>query len=324
MYEQSLKMPLIVKYPKEIKPAVNDEDMVLNLDFAATFLDYAGVEIPSDIQGESMRGILAGQPPSDWREAIYYRYYEYPAIHAVKRHYGVRTDRYKLIHFYYDVDYWELYDLENDPSEVNNLYDNPEYAELIATLKNKIAALQEQYQDTEGDQFLPQPDIEIDHLAKGAEVKLTNPYSKKYSGGSYSALTDGVRANDEGLLYSQYGAWQGFEGEDMEAIIDLKAEKTVKSISCGFLRKVGAWIFLPTKINYAVSTDGKNFTSVATTIIETESKGAPLERIEFEAIVKDMSVRYIKISAENIGVCPEWHAGAGGKAWIFADEITVK
>ena len=117
MYEESFRTPILMKYPKEIKAGTVVEEMVQNLDFAPTFLDYAGIEIPKDIQGESLRKLVVGEV-SEWRDAIYYTYYEFPGEHHVKRHYGVRTDRYKLIHFYYDIDVWELYDLEEDPNEM--------------------------------------------------------------------------------------------------------------------------------------------------------------------------------------------------------------
>jgi arylsulfatase A-like enzyme len=145
MYEESLRMPLLIKYPEEIKPGAVCDDMVLNLDFAATFLDYAGVPVPDDIQGKSIRSLLKGKSPKDWRKAIYYHYYEYPAVHMVKRHYGIRTDRYKLIHFYYDIDEWELYDLQEDPEEMNNLYSEPGYQEIVKDMKIKLKNLQQQF-----------------------------------------------------------------------------------------------------------------------------------------------------------------------------------
>ena len=148
MYEESLSMPLIVRYPKEIKSGQVSDDMVLNLDFASTFLDYAGVEIPADLQGESFRSLAHGKRPADWRTSMYYHYYEYPhGWHFVKRHYGIRTDRYKLIHFYNDINAWELYDLKKDPHELNNVYDSPEYAQLVKELKGELDRLQDKYGD---------------------------------------------------------------------------------------------------------------------------------------------------------------------------------
>jgi len=93
--------------------------------------------------------VMEGDTPEDWRDAVYYHYYEYPAVHSVKRHYGVRTDRYKLIHFYYDIDEWELYDLQNDPDEMNNIINDPENAALVNELKEVLQKLQDQYGDSE-------------------------------------------------------------------------------------------------------------------------------------------------------------------------------
>ena len=154
MYEEALRMPLLVRYPHEIKAGSVNNDIVQNLDFAPTFLDYAGCKIPADIQGKSLRPILQGDTPSDWRQSAYYHYYEYPGAHAVKRHYGIRTKRYKLIHFYYDIDAWELYDLQNDPKEMNNIYHNPENNGLIRELKGELQKLRKLYRDTDEKQSL--------------------------------------------------------------------------------------------------------------------------------------------------------------------------
>ncbi len=149
MYEESLRMPLIFRYPKEIKKGGVNEDMVLNLDFAPTFLDVAGIQIPQDVQGRSLRSILKGSTPADWRDSIYYHYYEYPAWHMVKKHYGIRTKRYKLIHFYHDIDAWEFYDLLNDPHELNNLYGDSAHQEKIEKLKLELNKLRKVYNDSE-------------------------------------------------------------------------------------------------------------------------------------------------------------------------------
>jgi arylsulfatase A-like enzyme len=148
MYEQSLRTPLVIRYPKEIKPGTVIDDIVVNIDFAPTFLDYAGIEAPSDMQGESFRKLIAGEKVA-WRDAMLYHYYEYPGEHRVKRHYGVRTGRYKLIHFYYDIDEWEMYDLEADPDEMNSVYNNPAYAEVQERLHQRLRELREQYGDTD-------------------------------------------------------------------------------------------------------------------------------------------------------------------------------
>ena len=149
MYEQSLRMPFLVRYPEQIKPGSVCEKIVLNIDFAPTFLNFAGAAVPADMQGRSLRPILEGSTPEDWRRSMYYHYYEYPAWCFARRHYGVRTDRYKLIHFYYDIDTWELYDLKKDPDELNNIYGDARYADIVAELKSELRRLQKQYGDSD-------------------------------------------------------------------------------------------------------------------------------------------------------------------------------
>lgn len=148
MYEESFRTPLLIKYPKEIKAGTVINKMVQNLDFAPTFLDYAETEIATNIQGESFRK-LASKEISEWRDAIYYTYYEFPGEHHVKRHYGVRTDRYKLIHFYYDIDEWELYDLEKDPSEMHNIYNDIAYKKIQEHMHKRLNALRIKYGDSD-------------------------------------------------------------------------------------------------------------------------------------------------------------------------------
>ena len=156
MYEESLRTPLLVRYPAEIPAGTSSDALVQNLDFAPTLLDYAGVTIPKDMQGASFRK-LAGGKEKKWRDVIYYTYYEYPSIHMVKRHYGIRTNRYKLIHFYYDVDEWELYELEKDPEELNNVYNDPAYATVKKTMHQKLKETRKHYKDSDENdrRFMP-------------------------------------------------------------------------------------------------------------------------------------------------------------------------
>lgn len=149
MYKESLRAPLLVKWPGKIKAGQVNNDLVSNLDFAETFLDIAQTNIPDDMQGRSIVPILKGNTPEDWRKAHYYHYYEHPSEHDVRRHYGITTDKYKLIHFYYDVDVWELYDLENDPSELKNVYGDPAYADVQKELHSKLEELRERYEDND-------------------------------------------------------------------------------------------------------------------------------------------------------------------------------
>lgn len=148
MYEESFRTPLIARWPGHIKAGSSNRDLVQNLDFAQTFLDIAGVDAPSDMQGQSFKPILEkGKAPKNWRKSLYYQYYEFPAVHSVHRHEGVATKRYKLIHFY-DIDEWEFYDLKKDPAEMRSQYDNPKYAGKVKKLKAELQKLKELYKVT--------------------------------------------------------------------------------------------------------------------------------------------------------------------------------
>ncbi len=148
MYEESFSTPLVMRLPDGLKARGEITEMVQNIDYAPTFLDIAGADIPEDIQGVSLLPLLRGEHPKDWRNSLYYHFYEYPAEHGVKRHYGVSTaDGWKLIHFYNDINEWELYNLNEDPSELNNLYGRPDMKKVTKRLKKELVRLQKQYDD---------------------------------------------------------------------------------------------------------------------------------------------------------------------------------
>ena len=149
IYDESFKTPLLIRWPNKIKAGITNDEMVQNLDFAQTFLEAAGIDAPKDMQGESLIPLLT-ESGKDWtRDAVYYHYYEYPSVHMVKRHYGIVNKDYKLVRFYYDVDEWELYDRKNDPNEMNNVYNDPEYSNIVSDLKIQLAELRKKYKDSE-------------------------------------------------------------------------------------------------------------------------------------------------------------------------------
>lgn len=149
VYDESFKTPLLVSWPGKVAPGSKSSEMVQNLDFAQTFLEVAGVEAPSDMQGESLVPLLTGKPDQWTRDAVYYHYYEYPAEHMVNRHYALVSEEYKLIHYYFDLDYWELYDRAKDPHELNNVYDDPAYAKIREDLHARLEQMREKYGDSE-------------------------------------------------------------------------------------------------------------------------------------------------------------------------------
>jgi arylsulfatase A-like enzyme len=146
MYEESLRMPFIVRYPEAIHPGTLCDDLVVNIDFAPTLLEYAGIRVPEDMQGSSIVPLLQGTKVPDWRQSMYYRYY-YSHFNT-PAHWGIRTLEHKLI-YYHDSEEWELYDLRNDPMEMANLFGNPEHRELVRSMQDELVRLREQFGDRE-------------------------------------------------------------------------------------------------------------------------------------------------------------------------------
>jgi arylsulfatase A-like enzyme len=156
MYEESIRMPFLARWPAAIKPGTRTDAMALNIDFAPTLLEVAGLPMSADMQGRSLLSVLRGRTPADWRTSMYYRYYHDPGDHNTRAHYGVRTRTHKLIYFW-TKDQWELFDLINDPYELHNLYGEPGQEALTASLKSELARLKRQAQDQDqlADKQLP-------------------------------------------------------------------------------------------------------------------------------------------------------------------------
>lgn len=166
MYEESFKMPFVIKCPGIIQPGTISDQMIMNVDFAPTLIDFAGLNVPGEMQGTSFKGVFTGDEVPN-REAVYYHYYEWPIWHQVQPHYGIRTDKYKLMHFYYSMDEWELYDLENDPHEMNNIY-NEASEELISDLKQKLDDIRKDYKD----------DYSIEEMKVMTDTVITRIYNE--------------------------------------------------------------------------------------------------------------------------------------------------
>ena len=208
MYEESMRMPFLVRYPKTIKPAQNFDTIIENVDFAPTLLDFAGGLIPQSVQGKSFKSILeSGKEPKNWKKVAYYRYWMHMAHHDNPAHIGMRTKRYKLIYFYgcnYQGEYqtpagWELYDMVKDPGETKNLYDDPKHAKLVNSLKQWFAKLRKKV----GDDGSHYPDCEkivqefwdYSDADRKRAVAISNEYSKRRKSelaeGLYNPKTSG-------------------------------------------------------------------------------------------------------------------------------------
>ena len=149
IYNESFKTPLLIRWPNKIRAGITNDEMVQNLDFAQTFLDAASIKSPEDMQGESLLPLLFEDQKKWTRESVYYHYYEFPSVHMVKRHYGIVSKKYKLVHYYYDIDEWEFFDRKADPNELMNLYDHPKYQGIILKMKRKLKKLREKYKDSD-------------------------------------------------------------------------------------------------------------------------------------------------------------------------------
>jgi len=160
----------MIKYPKKIKPKSINNELIVNVDFAPTLLDLAGIKAPKDMQGESFKEQLFDKKYVK-RDAVYYHYYEYPFWHKVQPHYGVRTERYKLIHYYYNMNEWELFDLDNDKDELNNLYGTDGYSDITEDLKGKLKKLQSKYKD----------DMSLEEMRKMTDTRIKRVYTEMNS-----------------------------------------------------------------------------------------------------------------------------------------------
>ena len=313
MYEEAHKMPLLISGPGVANGS--DKHMITNADFAPTILGLAGINTPEDMQGESFHEILLGKEPDSWKASVYYHYFEYPGVHSVKRHYGIRSEKYKLIHYYYDIDAWELYDLELDPGEMNNLADDPVYTTTLDEMKKELEQVRIQYKDTLPEQYLPIATEEISHLA------LEFAPSGKYPGTS-GCLTDGM-IYPEGTVYSVgMKNWCGFQGDDFIFEIDLGRVKKITEVSAGFLQHQQNWIFPPMKIEFLTSLNGKEYMNITREHCSGLKRNDKVEIINIPVEYNGMEARYIKINAKNT-ILPEWHSGAGQPAWLFVDEVVV-
>jgi len=166
MYEESIRMPFLVRWPGSIKPGTRSDAIGLNVDFAPTFLEAAGLPASPEMQGRSLLPVLRGRAPFGWRTSMYYRYYHDPGDHNTRQHYGVRTLTHKLIYFW-TKDQWELFDLVKDPYELHNLYGEPGQEKVTATLKTELARLKKEARD---DNQLA--DVQVPNGVDGPVAKL--------------------------------------------------------------------------------------------------------------------------------------------------------
>jgi arylsulfatase A-like enzyme len=315
-YEGGIREPMFVYWPGVVEPETVCDVPVSSVDFFPTLLQMAGIERPEDPELDGMDLVpLLSQNGGIGPRSLFWHF---PHYRGTVVPYGIiRKDDYKLIR-HYEGDGYELYHLAEDLSESYNLADslpamvdemNLELEQWLASTSAKMPVPNAAYRKPE----------KVDHVGMNNRMQLEYLPAEPYRGNGAESLLDGWRAGA-----GRHSGWVGFEGDDLTATITMKDADPVSMIEIDFLRDQDSWIFLPEKVTVEVSNDGKNFVMVDEKVLgdpDPENSEIRIETVAFSFYPKDH--QYLRIRAQNIHVCPLWHRGAGGKAWLFADEIVI-
>ena len=350
MWEGGSRVPCIIRWPGRITAGSVSHQLAATIDILPTIASITGAALPArPIDGVSIQAILEGDTSATPREEYYYYYGgELIAVrkgkmklvfpHSYRSYAGIDLGLdgypgiYKGVLGKYAVgkSKLELYDLDNDMSESKDVSEM--YPDVVKTLQVLGQKAREELGDrltgTIGTGVRPigrlDPErspsyLEVSHKAVNRPVTIKNQYSEKYSAGGDNGIVNGIR----GKIDFRDGNWQGYEGVDFEAIIDLGETTVLSEISSSFLQNQSAWIFFPTEVEFEISTNGFDFSSVKRVHYKTKISPSH-EVINFSHVFSQEKARFVKVKAKNITICPDWHPGAGGEAWIFLDEIVVK
>jgi arylsulfatase len=341
MFEGGARVPCLMRWPGRIQAGTVTDRLGATIDLLPTIAAVAGAPLPKNkIDGVSLVPLIDGKPGADPRD--HYFYYYGRELRAV------RKGRWKLLFPHKSQSYagqapgkdgfpgktvqiqtgLELYDLAADVGETKNVAS--EHPGVVAELQALAEKAREDLGDAltgrmgkgvrEPSRLVPDGPAKVAHAAVGSEVRLAEPPSPKYPNKGGPTLVDGER----GSYDFQDGKWLGFEGGDFEAVVDLGRPMPVGKASAGFLEEQNSWIFLPVRVEIAVSADGAAFETVGRFEDAPAAGGAPRVKDYSAAASKEKPVRYVRVRARSVGTCPAWHAGAGGKAWLFVDEISVE
>ncbi len=322
LYEESSRMPLVMSYPRLIPAGEVNTSLIQNIDFGPTLLAAAGLPELPGAHGRSFWKLAQGHTDPAPRDAIYGHYFEYPGVHAVKRHYGIRTQRYKLIHFYYDIDAWELYDLEEDPHELNNLIDHPEYGTVRRELEMRLRELQDRYGDDPEEFRRGLNPEEVEHDARGARVEFLEPPTRDYGAEASQVLTDGRVRSASRHAPRVLRGWLGFRKNDAHFTLDLGEAKRLEQVSIHVLQDRMSWIYLPSTVIASGSTDGVEFVEFGRITPTASSEDGSLEWLATPGPAQP--VRFVRIHAKCLEKIPTGQPGAGERAWVFIDEVSVR
>ena len=341
MWEGGPRVSTIMQWPDRIPPGIVCNQIASTIDILPTLTEITGAKLPiNKIDGVSILPLMEGEKGAKPRNQFYY-YYGGELI-------AVRKDNWKLVFPHKFRSYkgvepgndgfpgpygkgitteLELYDLDNDIGETTNL--TAQYPNIVEELKiigdSARAELGDRILDKKGASVrkpgrIYQEKEKVNNLAIGKNISIKNMYAHQYSGSGDITLINGVAGS---LDYSDE-EWLGFQGTDVEVIVDLKQITTIKKVECRFLINQRSWIFSPQKVVISISQDGKKYKSVKTFDIDARKQNDNPEIKKFQTAINNSDIRYVKINAKNIGACPDWHDGSGGKAWLFVDEIIVE
>ncbi|MGD9346241.1 MAG: sulfatase-like hydrolase/transferase [Candidatus Aminicenantes bacterium] len=340
-WEGGVRVPCIMRWPGRIPAGAICDKMAATIDVLPTLAAIIGAPLPENtIDGVNILPLLEATESAAPRDHFFFYYGR--ALRAV------RKGQWKLyfphgFNSYSDVvsgsdgypgpyNYaqtgLELYDLEKDISETVDVAD--QFPDIIKELQ----ALADSARDDLGDSLTGRigknvrpaglrwgdKARSVKHLAIGKTISLRKPYSSMYVAGGDRALIDGLR----GSTFHNDGFWQGFEGDDLEAVVDLGEVMTIRHITCGFLENQYAWIFFPALVEVSISRDGVSFDLIKHVRNKALMRDIQPRFKDYVTELGEMRTRYIRIKARNVGICPDWHPGAGGKAWLFCDEIIIQ
>ncbi len=341
MWEGGPRVSTAMRWPGKIPAGLVCDNLASTIDILPTLSEITGSPLPENkIDGVSILPLMMGEDGVNPRKQFYY-YYEGDLI-------AVRKDNWKLVfpHKYRsykgvepknnglpgpygkgEVIELELYDLENDISETTNLAARyPEIVKELSTIGDSARA-------ELGDRIYNKKGIgvrepgrrvlekkKVKHMAINKAISINGEYSYQYSGSGDKTLINGVLGS---LDYTDR-EWLGFEGKDFEAVVDLGSATAINQIACNFLINQKSWIFCPEEVDISISNDGEKFKLVENFTIDARKQNSTKKIKSFKADINNLTVRFVKIQAKNIGTCPNWHPGAGGKSWLFVDEIIVE
>jgi len=339
-FEGGARVPCIMRWPGRIEAGAVCRNIAGTIDILPTLCAVTGAPLPEKkIDGVSVLPLLRGDKEAEPRKELAF-YYD-----AGLR--GVRQGDWKLYFPHLSQTYeglepgkdgfpgrtgtrrvgLELYNLVSDIGEQTNVAD--QHPDIVARLSQAGEEARKELGDrltgARGSGVRPPPRRQVvreaaDHLAIGASLKIVHPPDSRYGGGRADALIDGKR----GSLDFADGSWQGFEGTDLDVVIDLQKVKTVRHVSCGLLENQFSWIFLPREVSVALSADGRRFETVWSTTIDAPRPN-PIPGVrDVIAAFGPVAARFVRVVGRNMGTCPSWHPGAGGRTWLFADEIEVR